>query len=65
MNDVNIHSVMRKLVTFEVANAFSISLKHANSYFALYKSSAISAHSNHSFKFKLYFLAFGVEELCR
>ena len=54
MNNINVHSIIRKLVTFGVVNTFSISVKHANSYFALYKSSTISAHSNHPFKFLNY-----------
>lgn len=60
MNDVNIHSVIRKLVTFEIANTFSISVKDANFYFVLYKASTISAYFSYPFKFLNYiFLLLG------
>lgn len=60
MSDVNIHSVIRKLVTFEIANTLSISVKDENPYFVLYKSSTISTYSSYPFKFLNYiFLLLG------
>lgn len=55
IKDVNVHSVTRILVAFEIASPFSACIKHANSYFALYKSRKISAHSNHPFTFLIIF----------
>lgn len=58
MKDIKVHSVIRTIVTSEIANIFSTCVKHANSYFALCKTRTISAHSNHPSKFLIIFSCF-------
>lgn len=60
MNDVNVHSVIRKLVTYEITNTIFHVCKTGKFLFCPHKSNTISAYSSYPFKFLNYvFLLLG------